>query len=204
MPPRGRVERTRAPPRRSAARVVQVPIHHALPPATARRVSRVRTRANRWETFLRARSSRQGVVSLLARLTARAPIPVVFPAAARPFDAHDVIARTRDDARAMTHRRRTLSSSRAVRARRCAREERVALSRRSTTNENTSRHPATRLALDAARAGRRSRGHRSRAGWTLASRAATRARTRRGIDPARVPVVSRPNTIIGNGRILRR
>ena len=45
-------------------RVVQVPIHHALPPATARRVSRVRTRANRWETFLRARSSRRDVVSL--------------------------------------------------------------------------------------------------------------------------------------------
>ena len=201
MPPRGRVERTRAPPRRSAASRCPSPNTHALPPATARRVSRVRTRANRWETFLRARSSRRDVVSLpRASHSARAHSSRLPGGGAR--SARTTSSRGRATTRA---RRRTETNrffvSRGARATTRARG-RVALSRRSAMDEHSSRHPrrvsrSMRLALGAVRAVTdRAPGGRSRR--------ERRRRAKAGIDPARVPVVSRPNTIIGNGGIMRR
>ena len=171
MPPRGRVERTRAPPRRSAASRCPSP-NTPRTPACDRATSLPRSNA---------REPMGDVPSRAFVAPRRRLAPSRVSQRARPFQS--------------SSRRRRARSTRTTSSRGRA----TTRARRRTEDE-----PFLRLALDAARAGRRSRRHRSRAGWTLASRAATRAPRRRGIDPARVPVVSRPNTIIGNGRILRR
>ena len=191
MPPRGRVERTRAPPRRSAASRCPSP-NTPRTPACDRATSLPRSNA---------REPMGDVPSRAFVAPRRRLAPSRVSQRARPFQS--------SRGRATTRARRRTEDEPFLRLARCARDDARARSASRSRdvppmNEHSSRHPATRLALDAARAGRRSRRHRSRAGWTLASRAATRAPRRRGIDPARVPVVSRPNTIIGNGRILRR
>ncbi len=205
MPPRGRVERTRAPPRRSAASRCPSP-NTPRTPACDRATSLPRSNAREPTRDVSSRA----VVARRRRL-ARLRVSQ----SARPFQSSSRRRRARSTrttpsrGRATTRARRRTEDGLFLRLARCAREDARARSASRSRdiprmNEKSSRHPATRLALDASRAGRRSRGHRSRAGWTLASRAATRARTRRGINPARVPVVIGPNTIIGNGRIRRR
>lgn len=205
MPPRGRVERTRAPPRRSAASRCPSP-NTPRTPACDRATSLPRSNA---------REPMGDVPSRAFVAPRRRLAPSRVSQRARPFQSSSRRRRARSTrttssrGRATTRARRRTEDGPFLRLARCARDDARARSASRSRdvppmNEHSSRHPATRLALDAARAGRRSRRHRSRAGWTLASRAATRAPRRRGIDPARVPVVSRPNTIIGNGRILRR
>ena len=205
MPPRGRVERTRAPPRRSAASRCPSP-NTPRTPACDRATSLPRSNA---------REPMGDVPSRAFVAPRRRLAPSRVSQRARPFQSSSRRRRARSTrttssrGRATTRARRRTEDEPFLRLARCARDDARARSASRSRdvprmNEHSSRHPATRLALDASRAGRRSRGHRSRAGWTLASRAATRAPRRRGIDPARVPVVSRPKTIIGNGRILRR